>query len=65
MTDKSTAPSRRSITSFADDDDIPLPTPKQLELLGEPFHPYRSIVAWYCWRAASLTADQTPQPPSG
>jgi len=27
-------------------------TPRQLEALGEPFHPYRSVVAWYCWRAA-------------
>ena len=31
--------------------DIPLPTPKQLDALGEPYHPYRSIVAWYCARA--------------
>jgi DNA-3-methyladenine glycosylase II len=30
---------------------IPLPTPKQLDVLGEPYRPYRSIVAWYCWRA--------------
>jgi DNA-3-methyladenine glycosylase II len=35
---------------------IPTPTPKQLEPLGEPFHPYRSVVAWYCWRAAELYA---------
>jgi DNA-3-methyladenine glycosylase II len=34
--------------------DIPTPTPKQLETLGEPYHPYRSIVAWYCWRASEL-----------
>ena len=34
--------------------DIPVPTPKALEVLGEPYHPYRSIVAWYCWRAAEL-----------
>jgi DNA-3-methyladenine glycosylase II len=31
----------------------PVPTPKQLLALGEPFRPYRSIVAWYCWRAAA------------
>ncbi len=30
MTDKPAAASRRSITSFADDDDIPVPTPEQL-----------------------------------
>jgi DNA-3-methyladenine glycosylase II len=33
---------------------IPTPTPKQLEPLGEPFRPYRSVLAWYCWRAAEL-----------
>lgn len=27
------------------------PTPRQLELLGEPFRPHRSVLAWYCWRA--------------
>jgi DNA-3-methyladenine glycosylase II len=27
-------------------------TPKQLELEGEKFRPYRTIAAWYCWRAA-------------
>ncbi len=39
---------------------IPTPTAKQLEPLGEPYRPYRSVVAWYCWRAAELyggTAD--------
>ncbi len=29
-----------------------VPSPKELEVLGEPFRPYRSLVAWYCWRAA-------------
>jgi DNA-3-methyladenine glycosylase II len=32
--------------------EIPAPTPRQLDALGEPFHPYRSLVAWYCWRVA-------------
>jgi DNA-3-methyladenine glycosylase II len=27
-------------------------TPKQLVGEGERFRPYRSLVAWYCWRAA-------------
>jgi DNA-3-methyladenine glycosylase II len=27
------------------------PTPKELEVLGERFRPFRSVVAWYCWRA--------------
>jgi DNA-3-methyladenine glycosylase II len=26
-------------------------TPKLLEAEGERFHPYRSLVAWWCWRA--------------
>jgi DNA-3-methyladenine glycosylase II len=28
-------------------------TPKALQLKGEKFRPYRSVVAWYCWRAWS------------
>ncbi len=28
------------------------PAPKELHALGERFRPYRSVVAWYCWRAA-------------
>jgi DNA-3-methyladenine glycosylase II len=35
--------------------EVEVPTPKQLELLGEPYHPYRSIVAWYCWQVMSTT----------
>ena len=35
---------------------IATPTPKELDALGEPYHPYRSIVAWYCWRATELYA---------
>jgi len=33
---------------------IPTPKPKELEQLGEPYRPYRSVLAWYCWRAAEL-----------
>lgn len=33
---------------------VPTPPPKRLELLGEPYRPYRSVVAWYCWRAVQL-----------
>ncbi|HZP31241.1 MAG TPA: DNA-3-methyladenine glycosylase 2 family protein [Acidimicrobiia bacterium] len=29
-----------------------MPTARQLEPLGEPYRPYRSVAAWYCWRAA-------------
>jgi DNA-3-methyladenine glycosylase II len=35
---------------------IAMPSEKELEPLGEPFRPYRSIVAWYCWRAVELYA---------
>jgi DNA-3-methyladenine glycosylase II len=38
---------------------IDTPTPKQLDALGEPYHPYRSVIAWYCWRAAQLYAGAT------
>jgi DNA-3-methyladenine glycosylase II len=33
---------------------IPAPTPKVLDGLGEPYRPYRTVLAWYCWRAAQL-----------
>jgi DNA-3-methyladenine glycosylase II len=35
---------------------IPMPTARELNPLGDPFRPYRSVVAWYCWRAAELYA---------
>jgi DNA-3-methyladenine glycosylase II len=35
---------------------IPTPAPKQLDLLGEPYRPYRTVAAWYSWRAAQLYA---------
>ncbi len=44
---------------------VPMPTPKQLDGLGEPYHPYRSIVAWYCWRAAELYGKQAVALPVG
>lgn len=31
-----------------------LPTHKQMPKHGEPFAPYRSVAAWYCWRALEL-----------
>ena len=33
---------------------IPTPEPKELDALGEVFRPYRSVAAWYCWRAVDL-----------
>jgi 3-methyladenine DNA glycosylase/8-oxoguanine DNA glycosylase len=35
-----------------------LPTPKQLMKLGERWRPYRSVAAWYMWRALDT---QTPR----
>jgi DNA-3-methyladenine glycosylase II len=35
---------------------IPEPTARELRPLGDPFRPYRSVAAWYCWRAAELYA---------
>ena len=26
-------------------------TPKQLQDKGEPYRPYRTVAAWYCWQA--------------
>jgi len=34
--------------------EVPMPEPRELEALGEPFRPYRSVAAWYCWRACEL-----------
>jgi DNA-3-methyladenine glycosylase II len=31
-----------------------LPTPRELAPLGDAFRPYRSVAAWYCWRAVEL-----------
>jgi DNA-3-methyladenine glycosylase II len=35
---------------------IPMPTPRELQRLGDPYRPYRSVLAWYCWRAAEVYA---------
>ena len=35
---------------------VPMPTPKELEGLGDGFAPYRSVAAWYCWRACEVYA---------
>jgi DNA-3-methyladenine glycosylase II len=29
-----------------------MPTAKELKPLGDVYRPYRSVAAWYCWRAA-------------
>ena len=35
------------------------PSAKALAPLGAPFRPFRSIVAWYCWRAADAAKRST------
>ena len=42
-----------------------LPAPASLMALGEPYRPFRSLVAWYCWRAAEARAPRTTGEPSG
>jgi DNA-3-methyladenine glycosylase II len=36
---------------------VPMPSEKELVPLGDRFRPYRSVAAWYCWRAAELYAN--------
>ena len=36
-----------------------VPTPVELAELGEPYRPYRSTLAWYCWRAADERAGRS------
>jgi DNA-3-methyladenine glycosylase II len=38
---------------------VPMPTARELEPLGDPYRPYRTVVAWYCWRAVELNAAAT------
>jgi DNA-3-methyladenine glycosylase II len=35
---------------------IAMPSARELEPLGEPYRPYRTVVAWYCWRAVEIYA---------
>jgi DNA-3-methyladenine glycosylase II len=39
---------------------VPTPSARELEPLGEPYRPYRTVVAWYCWRAAEIYAGAAP-----
>jgi DNA-3-methyladenine glycosylase II len=36
---------------------VEIPTPKQLDAIGEAYRPYRSIAAWYCWAALRAATD--------
>lgn len=31
--------------------DLPTPTARELEPLGDPYRPYRTVIALYCWKA--------------
>jgi DNA-3-methyladenine glycosylase II len=33
---------------------VPMPTAKELLPLGDHLRPYRSVAAWYCWRACEI-----------
>lgn len=35
------------------------PSPTELEELGRPFAPYRSVMAWWCWREADTRTPAT------
>lgn len=37
-----------------------VPTARELEPLGERFRPYRSVAAWYCWRAVETVTPGDP-----
>jgi DNA-3-methyladenine glycosylase II len=38
------------------------PTPKQLRRYGERWSPYRSVAAWYLWRATEQALDRPVRP---
>jgi DNA-3-methyladenine glycosylase II len=33
---------------------VPMPSARELDPLGDRFRPFRSVAAWYCWRAVEL-----------
>ena len=42
--------------AFGHDD---APTARELKPMGDPFKPYRSMVAWYCWRVLDTAAPSS------
>lgn len=36
-----------------------MPSERELAELGEPFAPYRSVVAWWCWREVDTVTQQS------
>ena len=41
-----------------------MPTPKELAAYGETFRPWRSIAAWYCWRAVDTVVPDSSAAPA-
>lgn len=41
------------------------PSPAELAELGRRFSPWRSVVAWYCWRATEEPVQRSTATPSG
>jgi len=33
---------------------VPAPSERELQPLGEPYRPYRTVLTWCCWKAAEL-----------
>ena len=36
---------------------VPTPSERELQPLGEPYRPYRTVLTWCCWKAAELYAQ--------
>jgi DNA-3-methyladenine glycosylase II len=43
---------------------VPMPAEEELRRAGERFAPYRSVAAWYCWRACELYGMRLGSPTS-
>lgn len=41
---------------------VPTPVPAKLQELGEAFRPFRSVAAWYCWRAVDRDRHRPDAP---
>ena len=42
---------------------VPTPSERELQPLGEPYRPYRTVLTWYCWKAAELYGQTTVAEP--
>jgi len=56
MPSPSSSPASPAPSSALSGTGTPEPAARELRPLGDPFRPYRSLAAWYCWRAAELYA---------